>query len=200
MSPQDSRSEIIDLLLKAGANVNARDCFGYTPLLYLSNRAKGESFLVEKLLRFNANPNLASNTGNSALHFAVDSCDLGTVRVLVGYGRSQNGKVRERMDGSGGEGDGWDHGHDGGCCCGGGGGGGSSSHSTSPPTNPHFKDPSPPTNLHFKNHYGKTALDCAIIRHELGSDYYDFMPMDGVDDPVGEYGRIRVFLENAVGR
>lgn len=61
--------EIIDLLLAAGADINAQNPAGYTPLLSAFN--KRAMSVATALIERGAKLNLVNNIGNTALHYAV---------------------------------------------------------------------------------------------------------------------------------
>ena len=61
--------DIIDALLKEGANPNYQDCkTGNTPLIAAAN--SGNCQVVEKLLHAGANPNVLNNYGMTALDYS----------------------------------------------------------------------------------------------------------------------------------
>ncbi len=71
------RSDIINLLLEAGSNVNARDARGRTPLMFASATA------VSELISRGADLNARDNEGRSALIYAVLDADDATCAILV---------------------------------------------------------------------------------------------------------------------
>jgi ankyrin repeat protein len=83
---QEGHTEIVDLLLDAGANVNFADSGGFTPL----NQAVGESHLdtVEHLLLRGADiaHRCASAGGCTVLHIAAAYGRLECIRLLLRYG------------------------------------------------------------------------------------------------------------------
>ena len=62
--------EIVELLLAAGADVNAKDVYGNTALIWASN--KGNLDIVELLLASGANVNETNSSGYTALEYAVN--------------------------------------------------------------------------------------------------------------------------------
>ncbi len=59
--------EAVKALLAAGADVNAVDHFGYTPLLYAATIDFGDSETATMLLQAGADPNLKDKKGKTAL-------------------------------------------------------------------------------------------------------------------------------------
>ncbi|CAH8624964.1 unnamed protein product [Heterobilharzia americana] len=80
------RSEIVDLLLSAGANVNATDKNGKTPL-YVAV-LHGHLALARKLLDAGASVNRVDHEGLGPLHMAVKfpKLDIPMVKLLLNYG------------------------------------------------------------------------------------------------------------------
>jgi ankyrin repeat protein len=71
-------------LLGRGADVNARDGKGNTPLMVAVEAAAGDVIAV--LVRARANPNLANSSGETPLIRAVQRRDIGIVRDLLAAG------------------------------------------------------------------------------------------------------------------
>jgi len=88
--------EAVELLLAAGAQVDAADDHGITPLwLAAANGARAD--IVQRLLRAGGNPNAAHSSGESALMSAARSGNLAAVRLLLAAGADVT--VRERARG-----------------------------------------------------------------------------------------------------
>jgi hypothetical protein len=77
-----STDEIIGLLLTEGANVNARDVDGQTPLHYHISR--GDAQTVKLLLSYEADPNISSYSKRTTpLHVACEKANILLVSALV---------------------------------------------------------------------------------------------------------------------
>jgi len=62
LASQYDHPEVVQLLLKAGANLNSSDNFGWTALMYASHYGHVE--VVQLLLNAGANPNAVNNDVN----------------------------------------------------------------------------------------------------------------------------------------
>lgn len=62
--------EIIEYLLKKGASVNARDCYGFTPL-HQAAYNHGQVDVIRLLLKFGADVNAQSNDGSTPIMYAA---------------------------------------------------------------------------------------------------------------------------------
>ncbi|KAL8939033.1 MAG: hypothetical protein Q9216_003582 [Gyalolechia sp. 2 TL-2023] len=70
-------------LLRAGADIDARDSLATTPLMYAA--AGGHVSVVQQLIREGADPNLICGRGTSSLHRAIVSNDVGVARTLLNH-------------------------------------------------------------------------------------------------------------------
>ena len=88
--------EIANILIDAGANVDAVTRLGdYTPL-HLASR-QGSASLIEALLEAGASPNSNSTAGgSSALHFAAGAGSVEAVTTLLEHGAEVNGRESSR--------------------------------------------------------------------------------------------------------
>jgi uncharacterized protein len=80
-----------DLLIGAGANVNATNDLGVTPLALASSGA-----MVKKLLQAGANPNIVSSNGESPLMAAARAGNAESVKALLEHGADVNAKEKLR--------------------------------------------------------------------------------------------------------
>ena len=84
-----SRSaELAEKLIAAGANVNAADEYGETPLTLAC--ANGDVPLVESLLKAGADPKVARWNGETALMIAAGAGSVEEVKLLLDHGADVN--------------------------------------------------------------------------------------------------------------
>ncbi len=81
--------EILQLLLKAGAQVNASDSQGRTPLMYALTQPDGENHVLQ-LLQAGANYTTRDQRGNSTLHYAALGGNLESIRLTASGGVDLN--------------------------------------------------------------------------------------------------------------
>jgi ankyrin repeat protein len=80
--------DIVNFLAFHGSPVNAFDSHGNTPLMICCRKERYQ--LVLSLLDAGANPNIINyHDKRSALHFAVEQCDLQSTWLLLQYGGDQ---------------------------------------------------------------------------------------------------------------
>ena len=84
-----NEKEIINELLKAGANVNFQNHDGHTPLHYASNKPD----IISILLKYKANPNIKDNNGDTPLHSATNIPE--EMEMLLKHGANPNIKNDE---------------------------------------------------------------------------------------------------------
>jgi len=80
--------DAVDLLLQAGANVEATNRYGVAPLALAS--LNGAAAMIEILLDAGANPNTTQPGGETALMTAARTGVVAAVRVLLGRGADPN--------------------------------------------------------------------------------------------------------------
>lgn len=82
--------ETADLLIRAGANLNAANDYGVTPLsLACTNR---NAAMVERLLKGEANPNVALRTGETPLMTCAQTGSVDAAKALLDHGAEVNAK------------------------------------------------------------------------------------------------------------
>ena len=86
--------ESADVLLAAGAKVDARDDYGVTPLSLASTN--GSAAMIAKFLKAGADPNSALSTGETPLMTAARTGKLEAVKLLVAGGANVNAKEVSR--------------------------------------------------------------------------------------------------------
>ena len=90
---RNANREMVQLLLSAGANVNAQDSNGETILMELDHDATSD--LVWDLINAGAKVNLEDASGNTALMAAASSDNLEAVRTLLDAGANMEAKNRD---------------------------------------------------------------------------------------------------------
>lgn len=78
---QGAKNERLAQLVKEGANINARDQYGQTPLHYAARYY--ESNMIPELVGLGADPNAQDDQGQTPLYFAVHNNDPATVHMLI---------------------------------------------------------------------------------------------------------------------
>jgi ankyrin repeat protein len=78
----------VDLLLKAGAKVDAPDGFGFTPLYYAVSN--GNVGISERLLQAGANPNATAQAGDSLLMIGARGKSIDILQALLEKGAKVN--------------------------------------------------------------------------------------------------------------
>jgi uncharacterized protein len=84
--------ESVDRLIRAGANVNAANRYGVTPLFLACTN--GSAPAIERLLTAGVDPNTASPEGETALMTAARNGTVAAVRVLLAHGADPNAKEK----------------------------------------------------------------------------------------------------------
>ena len=88
-SALNNESEMVEILLFAGANPSSTSRLGgYTPL-HMASRA-GHAEIVNKLLEAGADPNRYTTTGVTSMHFAAESNSIELIKMLVLAGGDVN--------------------------------------------------------------------------------------------------------------
>ena len=74
-------SQVVEALVAAGANLEARKDFGYTPLALAAKRDKAEA--IKALLAAGADPNVKGANGATPLMTAAGRGNEGAVKLLL---------------------------------------------------------------------------------------------------------------------
>lgn len=91
------RKELVDYLLSIGADVNAQDRLGRTPLIVVYTRRVPNNLIARKLLEAGADPNISDKDGRTPLHKAINmKCVIG-VRDLLKHGADTSAKCKYEM-------------------------------------------------------------------------------------------------------
>jgi len=84
---------IVELLLAAGAAVNAKDSFGNTPLFW--SAFNGNVVTAELLLKNGGDANIKSRYGRTALYVAAEYGNSGIVKLLLASNADVNVKAKD---------------------------------------------------------------------------------------------------------
>lgn len=71
-----SNIEILDLMLNHGADINARDPNGLTPLMYATFNKEKPELIITELLKRGANPKLTDNRGHNTTDYISNCLNL----------------------------------------------------------------------------------------------------------------------------
>ena len=77
-------SEIVDLLIKAAADVNAKDSWGSTALMQAVHEEHEHSELVDLLIKSGADVNIQNKVGQTAINLTAMPRKCGMFQALVG--------------------------------------------------------------------------------------------------------------------
>jgi uncharacterized protein len=83
-------AQLVDRLIRVGADVKAANRYGITPL-YLAC-VNGNAAIIERLLKAGADANAVSNEGETALMTASRTGNVDAVKVLLAHGADVNAK------------------------------------------------------------------------------------------------------------
>lgn len=86
----DNDTEHMKLLVEAGADVNAADCYGFTPLHTAVFWRRGAC--VKLFIRYGADINAVNKYGDTPLHFAANNADIKCMRLLIAAGADLDAK------------------------------------------------------------------------------------------------------------
>src|SRR5208337_2486457 len=93
----NSSPDVLSVLVKAGAKINARDNDGMTPLMFAAGSNKNAAVICVALLRAGADRTLVSALGKPALDYTGENANLtkSASRDLVLYSLMLNGTADE---------------------------------------------------------------------------------------------------------
>lgn len=91
-----ANARTLPLLLKAGANIDAGDSKGKTPLMYALRQPGGESYALQ-LLQQGANYTTRDSAGNSAMHYAALGGNLEGIYLAKSGGVNINSRNQDGM-------------------------------------------------------------------------------------------------------
>jgi len=90
--------QIVDLVKNNKADVNATDCWGYTPLMIAASNVHKKQYQVTMtLLELGANPNSKNINGETAIMLARESNQVDAVQALTSYQSGHLGKLPEDL-------------------------------------------------------------------------------------------------------
>jgi|GEM_PF-508526 len=81
---------VANLLLGKGANVNARNNYGFTPLHFASSGRSPDFALIQLLIAKGADVNAQLDRGLTSLHWVASSGDLKAAKLLIDHGADLN--------------------------------------------------------------------------------------------------------------
>jgi uncharacterized protein len=81
--------DAVDVLVQKGADIEARDVNGWTPLIMQANNQENGPDVVAALLKNGADPNAEGKSGETALSFAIETGDAAFIEVLKAGGATK---------------------------------------------------------------------------------------------------------------
>jgi ankyrin repeat protein len=73
---------VINILVEAGADINATNIDGRTPLIFASYLSYNPEAIITTLLQLGADPKIKDNTGKTAIDYARNNEKLKNTEVL----------------------------------------------------------------------------------------------------------------------
>ena len=97
---KDDHIEILEKLLEMGANPNAKDFAGHTPLHHCLSAVGNSTTLAmaQILLKAGVDPNIQSRFGHTPLFECVQSAKFDFICVLLKYGADPDVKDNDGID------------------------------------------------------------------------------------------------------
>jgi ankyrin repeat protein len=92
---EEENIDVVKKLIKAGADVDAKDKRGETPLHTAT--VKRDIEIVEKLINAGANVNVKDNRDRTPLAQAAEDCSIKIVKKLIEAGAHVNGKIISKV-------------------------------------------------------------------------------------------------------
>ncbi|BDG76861.1 hypothetical protein wHmcTK_13400 [Wolbachia pipientis] len=93
LATKNSHLDVLEKLIKEGANVNERNKYGNIPLHWAASY--GRLSIVEELIEKGADINAKNNNGNTPLHWAVKSSHLEVAKFLISNHADVNAKNKD---------------------------------------------------------------------------------------------------------
>ncbi len=93
MATKNSHLDVLEKLIKEGANVNERNKYGNIPLHWAASY--GRLSIVEELINKGADIDAKNNNGNTPLHWAVKSSHLEVAKFLISKHADVNAKNKD---------------------------------------------------------------------------------------------------------
>ncbi len=87
---KDGKTDLVKKKIESGADVNVKNNYGNTPLIWASDTRQTE--IVKLLLEYGADANAKNNNGNTPLHCASIYGYTEIVKLLLEYGADANAK------------------------------------------------------------------------------------------------------------
>ena len=78
--------EIVALLIRAGANINASNIYGETALMILVTEPYDNKFFLNFFINYGADINAHDNNHSSVLRKAIEANNINMVNILEHYG------------------------------------------------------------------------------------------------------------------
>lgn len=91
------KKKVVEVLLAAGANINAIGDSGRTPLYYAIEN--GHKSIAELLLKQGADPNIKKDSGLTPLYYAASTGDISLAKKMIKFGAIADLNSRIYLDG-----------------------------------------------------------------------------------------------------
>ncbi|KAI0098154.1 ankyrin repeat-containing domain protein [Nemania sp. FL0031] len=94
LASKRENSEVVELLLKHGADPKFKDISGLTPLHYA---AQEQDTVGHLLLEYLADPNIRDNSGSTPLHYAARGGNIAMVILLLEFNANTKSRMRPKI-------------------------------------------------------------------------------------------------------